>query len=113
MGGASPRRDRHAPAAPELPRRSEIDAKGRVSNGDKADNNTLPLLTPHLSDELVSRAGGRALATPLSDTWVEDHVATGLSLKAHPVRFFRERLTTLGAMPMRGCGARNCARICA
>ena len=36
---------------------------------------------------------------PLSEHVVEDYVATGLSLKAHPVRFFRDRLTALGAMP--------------
>jgi error-prone DNA polymerase len=29
---------------------------------------------------------------------VEDYVATGLSLKAHPVGFFRDRLTALGAI---------------
>ena len=29
---------------------------------------------------------------------VEDYVATGLSLKEHPVRFFRDRLTALGVV---------------
>jgi error-prone DNA polymerase len=29
---------------------------------------------------------------------VEDYVATGLSLKEHPVRFFRDRLDALGAL---------------
>jgi error-prone DNA polymerase len=38
----------------------------------------------------------------LSEHVVEDYVATGLSLKDHPVRFFRNRLTTLG-------GVRNAA----
>src|SRR4029077_15362661 len=32
----------------------------------------------------------------LSEHVVEDYVATGLSLKDHPVRFFPHRLTTLG-----------------
>ena len=36
---------------------------------------------------------------PLSEHVVEDYVATGLSLKEHPVRFFRDRLTALGALP--------------
>ena len=35
---------------------------------------------------------------PLCEHVVEDYVATGLSLKAHPVRFFRDRLTALGAV---------------
>jgi error-prone DNA polymerase len=34
----------------------------------------------------------------LSEHVVEDYVATGLSLKAHPVRFFRDRLDALGAV---------------
>jgi error-prone DNA polymerase len=34
----------------------------------------------------------------LSEHVVEDYVATGLSLKDHPVRFFRDRLTALGAV---------------
>lgn len=58
----------------------------------------LPLLKPHLSDELFPE---QAVALPpmaLSEHVVEDYVATGLSLKAHPVRFFRDRLTALGAI---------------
>jgi error-prone DNA polymerase len=35
---------------------------------------------------------------PLCEHVVEDYVATGLSLKAHPVRFFRDHLTGLGAI---------------
>ena len=35
---------------------------------------------------------------PLSEHVVEDYVATGLSLKEHPVRFFRDRLDALGAL---------------
>jgi error-prone DNA polymerase len=34
----------------------------------------------------------------LAEHVAEDYVATGLSLKAHPVSFFRDRLTALGAM---------------
>jgi error-prone DNA polymerase len=58
----------------------------------------LPLLRPHLSDELFPEAAVALPAMPLSEHVVEDYVATGLSLKAHPVRFFRDRLTALGAV---------------
>ncbi len=52
----------------------------------------LPLLTPHLSDELFPEPSVTLPAMALSEHVVEDYVATGLSLKEHPVRFFRERL---------------------
>ena len=58
----------------------------------------LPLLTPHLSDELFPEQAVALPAMPLCEHVVEDYVATGLSLKAHPVRFFRDRLTALGAI---------------
>src|SRR5262249_22076785 len=35
---------------------------------------------------------------PLCEHVVEDYAATGLSLKAHPVGFFRDRLMLLGAI---------------
>ncbi|MFZ0424069.1 MAG: error-prone DNA polymerase [Xanthobacteraceae bacterium] len=59
---------------------------------------TLPLLTPHLSDELFPEPAVALPAMPLSEHVVEDYVATGLSLKDHPVHFFRDRLTALGAI---------------
>jgi error-prone DNA polymerase len=58
----------------------------------------LPLLTPHLSDELFPEPAVALPVMPLCEHVVEDYVATGLSLKEHPVRFFRDRLTALGAM---------------
>jgi error-prone DNA polymerase len=58
----------------------------------------LPLLRPHLSDELFPEETVALPAMPLSEHVVEDYVATGLSLKAHPVRFFRDRLAALGAV---------------
>ena len=58
----------------------------------------LPLLTPHLSDELFPEEAVALPAMPLREHVVEDYVATGLSLKEHPVHFFRDRLTALGAM---------------
>jgi error-prone DNA polymerase len=58
----------------------------------------LPLLTPHLGDEFFSEPAVVLPAMPLCEHVVEDYVTTGLSLKEHPVRFFRERLLTLGAI---------------
>ena len=58
----------------------------------------LPLLAPHLGDELFPEEPVSLPAMPLNEHVVEDYVATGLSLKAHPVSFFRERLARLGAM---------------
>ncbi len=58
----------------------------------------LPLLTPHLSDELFPEESVALPAMPLCEHVVEDYMATGLSLKEHPVRFFRDRLTALGAV---------------
>jgi error-prone DNA polymerase len=52
-----------------------------------------------LSDELFPEPPVALPAMPLCEHVVEDYVATGLSLKAHPVRFFRDRLAALGAMP--------------
>ena len=57
----------------------------------------LPLLAPHLSDELFPEQAVALPAMPLAEHVVEDYVATGLSLKAHPVGFFRDRLDALGA----------------
>jgi error-prone DNA polymerase len=58
----------------------------------------LPLLAPHQSDELFPEPSVALPAMPLSEHVVEDYVATGLSLKDHPVRFFRDRLIALGAI---------------
>jgi len=51
-----------------------------------------------LSDELFPEQAVALPAMPLSEHVVEDYVATGLSLKEHPVRFFRDRLDALGAL---------------
>jgi error-prone DNA polymerase len=58
----------------------------------------LPLLTPHLSDELFQEEKVVLPVMALSEHVVEDYVATGLSLKEHPVHFFRDRLTARGAI---------------
>ena len=50
----------------------------------------------------------------LSEHVVEDYVATGLSLKDHPVRFFRNRLTALGVVrnaALRGDELRQDSRV--
>jgi error-prone DNA polymerase len=58
----------------------------------------LPLLTPHLGDEFFPEPEVALPVMPLCEHVVEDYVTTGLSLKEHPVRFFRERLVALGAI---------------
>jgi error-prone DNA polymerase len=60
--------------------------------------NPLPLLAPHLGDELFAEEVVTLPEMPLSEHVVEDYVTTGLSLKEHPVRFFRDRLAALGAI---------------
>src|SRR6202044_1961837 len=53
-------------------------------------------------------------AMPVTEHVVEDYVTTGLSLKDHPVRFFRERLSALGAMrkaALRGDDLRQESRV--
>jgi error-prone DNA polymerase len=63
-----------------------------------ATEEALPLLTAHLSDELFPEPEVTLPAMPLCEHVVEDYVTTGLSLKAHPVRFFRDRLAALGVV---------------
>jgi error-prone DNA polymerase len=82
--------------------------------GSPATEGVLPLLTPHLSDELFPEEAVALPTMPLSEHVVEDYVATGLSLKEHPVRFFRERLTALGALTnagLRGDDLRQDSRV--
>ncbi len=78
-------------AAPTLPSPASGGGLGRGQG-------PLPLLAPHLSDELFPEQAVALPAMPLSEHVVEDYVATGLSLKAHPVGFFRDRLDALGAL---------------
>jgi error-prone DNA polymerase len=88
--------------------------KDEAAKENKDDDEKLPLLAPHMSDELFPEPEVALPAMPLSEHVVEDYVATGLSLKAHPVRFFRDRLTALGAMrniALRGDDLRQDARV--
>jgi error-prone DNA polymerase len=81
---------------------------------DSARSDALPLLTPHLGDELFPEPAVALPQMPLSEHVVEDYAVTGLSLKEHPVCFFRDRLTALGAMPnaqLRNDDLRQDARI--
>jgi error-prone DNA polymerase len=87
IGARPPRRS----AAPTLPSPA---SGGELGRGDEA----LPLLRPHLSDELFPEEAVALPAMPLCEHVVEDYVATGLSLKEHPVRFFRDRLAALSAI---------------
>ncbi|MGZ5829985.1 MAG: helix-hairpin-helix domain-containing protein, partial [Xanthobacteraceae bacterium] len=52
----------------------------------------LPLLTPHMNDDLFPEPQVALPPMQLAEHVVEDYVATGLSLKKHPVSFFRDRL---------------------
>jgi error-prone DNA polymerase len=70
-------------------------AKGPASTGP---GDSLPLLAPHMSDELFPEPDVALPGMALSEHVVEDYAATGLSLKAHPVQFFRDRLRRLGAI---------------
>jgi len=69
----------------------------RPRSGVKTDE-ALPLLTPHLGNEIFPEPNVVLPAMPLCEHVVEDYVATRLSLKEHPVRFFRERLNALGVL---------------
>jgi len=69
-----------------------------TGRGSGSGSGALPLLTPHLGEELFPEQPLALPAMPLCEHVVEDYVATGLSLKAHPVSFFRDHLATLGAM---------------
>jgi error-prone DNA polymerase len=71
----------------------------RPARGAAIADDVLPLLTPRLGDELFPEQSVTLPAMALSEHVVEDYVATGLSLKDHPVRFFRDHLATLGAIP--------------
>jgi error-prone DNA polymerase len=72
--------------------------RAAASHTDSNTEETLPLLTAHLSDELFPEPEVALPAMPLCEHVVGDYVTTGLSLKAHPVRFFRDRLTALGVI---------------
>jgi error-prone DNA polymerase len=73
-------------------------ATSPTKDGAFTKDGALPLLAPHMSDELFPEEPVVLPPMPLCEHVVEDYVATGLSLKEHPVRFFRDRLTALGVI---------------
>ena len=60
---------------------------------------SLPLFAAHMGDELFEEPSVALPAMALTEHVVEDYMATGLSLKAHPVSFLRDKLASLGALP--------------
>ena len=60
---------------------------------------TLPLFNPQLGDELFPEPAIALPEMPLPEHVAQDYVTTGLSLKAHPVSFFREHLRRRGVTP--------------
>jgi error-prone DNA polymerase len=78
-------------------RRLDVIGISTARGGSARRQEPLPLLAPHLDDALFPEQPVELPAMPLAEHVVEDYVATGLSLKAHPVSFFRDRLTALGA----------------
>jgi error-prone DNA polymerase len=73
--------------------------RGKAGKQQAADDQPLPLLLPHMSDDLFPEPPVALPSMPLPEHVAEDYAATGLSLKAHPVGFFRERLAQLGVIP--------------
>jgi error-prone DNA polymerase len=70
--------------------------RGNAQNRIATTERLLPLFMPHMGDELFAEPKIALPAMSLNEHVVEDYLATGLSLKAHPVSFFRERLKALG-----------------
>ena len=88
---AAPRYGPHAGST-----RSESGRRKKHKPTSSGADRPLPLLAPHMSDELFPEPEVALPAMPLCEHVVEDYVATGLSLKEHPVSFFRDRLTQTG-----------------
>jgi error-prone DNA polymerase len=59
----------------------------------------LPLLADHLSDGLFPELPVSLKPMSLGEQVAEDYLSIGLSLKAHPCAFVRDRLRRLGAIP--------------
>jgi error-prone DNA polymerase len=79
-----------------------LDAIGIHKGGQRGGSNTtdrsLPLLVHHMSDELFPEPEVALPAMRLSEHVAEDYVATGLSLKEHPISFLRNQLQQFGAV---------------
>jgi error-prone DNA polymerase len=79
-------------------KRTAIKKIKKADQDPAAQADLLPLLAPHASDELFPEPQVMLPAMPLCEHVAEDYVATGLSLKAHPISFFRDRLAKLGVI---------------
>ena len=58
----------------------------------------LPLFAFHMGDELFPEPEIALSPMPLCEHVTEDYVTTGLSLKEHPISFFRKQLVRLGVI---------------
>src|SRR5205814_7752021 len=72
--------------------------KGEQRKGSSATDHSLPLLAHHMSDELFPEPAVALPVMQLGEHVAEDYAATRLSLKEHPVSFFRNHLKRLGAI---------------
>jgi error-prone DNA polymerase len=72
--------------------------KSRVDAVAKQDKSALPLLAPHMNEDLFPEPQIELPHMQLSEHVAEDYAAASLSLKQHPVWFFRDELTRLGAI---------------
>ena len=61
-------------------------------------DSNLPLFAPHIEDGLFDEPAVALSPMQLSEEVMEDYQTTGLSLKAHPVSFFRPELKKLGVI---------------
>jgi error-prone DNA polymerase len=73
-----------------------LDDPGRKRDGAAA--RPAPLLAACRGDDLFDEPAVALPPMPLPEQVAEDYIATGLSLKAHPVAFFRPMLRGLGAI---------------
>ena len=64
----------------------------------KHDKSALPLLMPHMNEDLFPDPHVELPTMQLCEHVAEDYTATGLSLKQHPVHFFRDHLISLGVI---------------
>ena len=71
---------------------------GKIA-GHARGSGTLPLFDLRAGDELFPEPAVALPAMALPEHVAEDYVTTGLSLKAHPVAFFRPHLARRGVMP--------------
>ena len=89
-----------------LDRRNALWAMRRLSRLDidpepmpgAASKSNLPLFAPHIEDGLFHEPSIALPQMQLSEEVIDDYETTGLSLKAHPCRFFRADLEKLGAI---------------